>query len=246
MPESFSWLMFIPAIGVNHELLAIAHAWLVTSILLVLGLVVRGQIKKARANLTRDDLVPEDSLTLRNGWELYVESILGMMEGLLGHHARPFFWLIGTLFIYIFANNLLGVLPGLLPATENVNTNAALAIIVFVVYNVVGVRSHGVGGYLKHFLGPVMWLAPLMIVVEVISHLVRPASLTIRLFGNINGDHLVLAIFSQLIPSISTPLLGLLLPIPFLALGIFVAFMQAFVFALLTTIYIAMAYSHDH
>lgn len=246
MPESFSWLMFIPGIGADHERLAIAHAWLVTLILLVLAVLVNGRIKKASASLSREDLVPEERLTLRNTFELYVESVLGVMEGLLGHHAREYFWLIGTLFIYIFFSNLLGVIPGLLPSTENINTNLAMSIVVFVIYNVMGIRAHGIGGYLKHFMGPVWWIAPLFFLIELVSNFVRPLSLAVRLFGNINGDHIVLGIFSQTLPNIATKVLALGIPIPFIALGIFVAFMQAFVFSMLSTIYIAMAVSHEH
>jgi F-type H+-transporting ATPase subunit a len=246
MPESFSWLMFIPAIGTEHEHLAIAHAWLVVVVLLLLAVLASGKIKRATANLSREELVPEDKLTLRNFFELYVEGVLGVMEGLLGHNARKFFWLIGTLFIYIFFSNLLGVLPGFLPPTENINTNLAIGVIVFVVYNVMGMRAHGVGGYLKHFFGPVAFIAPLFFIIEIISNAVRPLSLAVRLFGNINGDHIVLGIFSQTLPGIAHWVLGVGIPIPFIALGIFVAFMQAFVFAMLSTIYIAMAVSHEH
>lgn len=245
MPSPFSWFMYIPAIGHDHGLLAVAHAWLVVVILVAMAVIASFSIKKNPAQLSRDDLVPEDKLTLRHLFEIYVEKILGMMEGLLGHHAQQYFWLIGTIFIYILFSNLLGLMPGLLPPTENINTNLAVSITVFIVYNAIGVKTHG-AGYVKHFLGPALWLAPLMVVVELLSHVVRPLTLAVRLFGNINGDHIVLTIFSQLIPGISTSLMGLIIPVPFIALGIFVSFMQAFVFALLSTIYISMAVSHAH
>jgi len=246
MPESFSWMMFIPGVGTNHDRLAIAHAWVVALGLLMVAFLVRGRLNKARTELSNEDLVPDDRLTLKNAFELYVEGISGMMQGMLSKKdTRRFFWLIGTLFIYIFFSNLMGVLPGFLPSTENINTNAALAIVVFLFYNLMGFREHGVG-YLKQFMGPVIFLAPLMIVIEIISHLVRPASLSIRLFGNINGDHIVLGIFSQIIPGVGHWLMSLGIPIPFILLGIFVAFIQAFVFSLLSTVYIAGAISHNH
>jgi len=118
-----------------------------------------------------------------------------------------------------------------------VATNAAMAGTIFVYYNYSGFKEHGIG-YLKHFTGPVIWLAWLMLPIELIGHLVRPVSLSLRLAGNITGDHLVLGIF--------TDLTHFVIPIVFVGLGVFVAFVQAFVFTLLSTIYVSMAVSHDH
>jgi len=245
MPEPFSWFMFVPEIGADHKLLTIAHTWVVTLLLLAMAWLVRGHLKRKREELTEADLIPEDRLTLRNLFEIYVEGIHGMMHGLLKEKTPQYFWLIGTLFIYIMFSNMAGLVPGLLPPTENINTNAAMAIIVFLVYNYVGIKTQGVGPYFKHMLGPIIWIAPLMFVVETISHFVRPASLSIRLFGNINGDHYVLAIFSQVIPSIVSPILGVGVPVIFLGLGLFVSFVQAFVFALLSVVYIALAVTEE-
>jgi F-type H+-transporting ATPase subunit a len=108
---------------------------------------------------------------------------------------------------------------------------------VFLYYNVVGIKTQGLKNYLGHMTGPILWLAPLIFVIELISHLVRPMSLSLRLFGNINGDHVVLGIFSDLVP--------LVLPVIFMALGIFVSVIQAFVFTLLSTIYIGLATAHE-
>lgn len=252
MPEAFAWIMLLPQIGHDHDMVAIAHSWMVVALLVVMALMVSGKIKRATANLSQEDLIPEDRLTLRNGFEMYVEAIMGMMTGLLGKDARKYFWLIGTIFIYIFFSNLLGVLPGFLPPTENINTNAAVALVVFLVYNVQGIRAQGIVNYVKHLMGPVLLLAPLMFLIETVGHLVRPVTLSIRLFGNINGDHIVLGIFSQLIPNLAGWPLALGIPIIFLVLGLLVALIQAFVFSLLSTIYIATAvaghddHGHDH
>lgn len=247
MPESFAWFMLLPPVGHDHDMVAIAHSWLVVAVLLLAAVMVSGKIKRATANLSQSDLIPEDHLTLRNGFEMYVEAIYGMMANLLGPQARQHFWLIGTVFIYIFCSNFLGVLPGFLPPTENINTNAGMAITVFLVYNIVGIRAQGIGNYLKHMMGPVLWLAPLMLLIELVSHLIRPVTLSIRLFGNINGDHIVLGIFSQLVPGLAGWPLALGIPIVFLLLGMLVALIQAFVFSLLSTIYIATASAgHDH
>ena len=134
-------------------------------------------------------------------------------------------------------SNLLGVFPGFYPATQNLNSTLACASVIFIVYNYMGFREHG-WGYLKHFMGPIIYLAPLMIIIEVVSHLVRPASLSLRLFWNMFGDHLVLQIFSNLTPYI--------IPAIFIGLGVFVSFLQAFIFTILSSIYISLSTSHDH
>jgi len=178
-------------------------------------------------------LLPDGRTTTVNVLEVIVGAVLRLMEDVLGPKARAHMPLIGSLFIYILVSNLIGVIPGLVPPTENVNTNAACAIVVFIYYNVVGIRDQGIRKYLKHMAGPVIWLAPLLFVIEAVSHLVRPLSLSVRLLGNVVGDHLVLGMFSQLVP--------LFLPIVFMGLAIFVSFMQAFVFTLLSIVYIQMA-----
>ena len=181
----------------------------------------------------RKRLIPEAKGTLTNVFEVAVESLLRMMEDVIGKDAIKHLPLIGSLFIYILVSNLMGVIPGLIPPTDNINTNLACALVVFFYYNIMGIRKQGLVKYLKHMAGPIIWLMPLMFAIELISHLVRPISLSVRLFGNITGDHMVLGIFSQLIP--------LIIPIIFQMLAIFVAFIQAFVFTLLSTVYIALA-----
>ena len=142
-----------------------------------------------------------------------------------------------TLFIFVLISNVLGLIPGFLPPTSHLTVNFGCALVVFVYYNYCGFKENGVG-YLKHFMGPVIWLAPLMIVVEIIGHSVRPFSLSLRLFGNINGDHMLVGTISELIPILAS--------VPFLFLGLFVAFLQAFIFTLLTMVYISMSTAHNH
>ena len=124
------------------------------------------------------------------------------------------------------------------PATDNINTTFAMGIFSFVVYNIYGIKEHGLA-YVKHFLGPLLLLAPLMLIIELISHVVRPVSLGLRLQGNMMGDHTVLGIFLDLLPYTGVPVL-------FYMLGLFVCFMQAFVFTMLSMIYVSIAISHDH
>ncbi len=205
-------------------------------VLLTSGLAAR---KLAAARKGSDQgLVPDAKVTLRNFFEIVAESLYRLVENTMGSHdAKKFYPFIGAIFMFIFVSNLSGLLPGVLPPTNNMNTTLALGTVVFIYYNYLGIKEHG-WGYLKHFLGPVWWLAPLMLVIELVSHFVRPVSLALRLRGNIEGDHMVLASFSQLVP------FGV--PIPFYALGIFVSFIQAFVFSLLTMVYISLANAHDH
>jgi F-type H+-transporting ATPase subunit a len=133
----------------------------------------------------------------------------------------------------------LGLIPGFSPATDNFNTTLALGIFVFLYYNYQGIKEQGLWGHIKHFMGPVWYLAILIFPIELISHAVRPLSLGLRLQGNMKGDHLVLSIFSGLVPY--------LVPIPFYVIGLFVCFMQAFVFTLLTMVYISLSTAtHDH
>lgn len=169
--------------------------------------------------------------------EVVVEGLLGMLDENIGHEGRKFMPLIGALAFFIFLANFLGLLPTFGSATGNFNTTVALALIVFVYYNFQGLKEHG-GGYIKHFMGPMPFLAPLMFPIEIISHLARPFSLGIRLFGNISGEHIVAAVFYGMLPFI--------LPVPLMAIGLFAAFLQTFVFIMLTMVYIAGALSHDH
>ena len=183
-------------------------------------------------------LVPEGKLTYRNFFEIVAESLFRMTESVIGHHEAPIYYpVIGTLFVFVFLSNILGLIPIFQPATDNLNTTLALGFFVFLYYNFVGFKAHG-PAYLKHFFGPVIYLAPLMFIIEVASHLFRPLSLALRLRGNIMGDHIVMGVFSSLVPY--------LLPVIFYGLGVFVAFLQAFVFCLMTMVYISLSTSHDH
>jgi len=243
---AFTWLSLIPFLGTEDgaKYLPLAHSGLTVAI--VLGLAWLARMAMMRAPKGRDGLIPEANLKPRNFFELYTEAILDMCRGILGSDAERYFPLIAGLFIYIFVNNMLGIFPGFLPPTDQLNTNLPMALTVFLVYNVAGIIRQGPVAYAKHFMGPVLWLAPLMIVVEVISHVVRPASLSIRLYGNIMGDHTVLDIFLNVLPADLGQILGYGIPVIFLALGIFVSFIQAFVFSLLSTLYIGLAVAHDH
>ena len=229
MEHGFTWYGLV---GLGHVPHWVVGAGFVFLVLTTLSLLFYRAIQK------RDSLlIPDRGFSLINVFDVSVEKLLGLSESVMGHEGRKFFPLMGALFIYIFMSNLLGVIPGFLPPTDNLNTNVACSLTVFLYYNIQGFREHGIK-YLKQFMGPILWLAPVMVVIELVSHVVRPISLSIRLFGNINGDHMVLGIFSGLIP------IGV--PIIFLFLGLFVSFIQAFVFTLLSMVYVSLATSHDH
>ncbi|MCD6582447.1 MAG: F0F1 ATP synthase subunit A [Desulfuromusa sp.] len=174
---------------------------------------------------------------VQNFMEAIITGIDGLIEETMGEEGKAYFPLIATFALFILVCNLIGLVPGFYPPTANLNTNAALALTVFVLTHVVGFRKHGIA-YLKHFMGPIIWLAPLMFVIEIIGHIARPLSLTLRLFGNMYGHEIVLMIFLSLVP--------LFLPIPMMLMGVLIAFIQTFVFTLLAMIYIAGALEESH
>jgi F-type H+-transporting ATPase subunit a len=183
----------------------------------------------ARSATKRLQLVPSGS---QNVMEAFVGGVLAMGADTMGEkNARRYLPLIGSLAFIIFISNMLGVIPGFEAPTSNINFTLSLALIVFVYYNYVGIKINGFVNYFKHFMGPMPVLAPLMFPIEIISHLSRIISLSFRLFGSIRGDDMFLMVLLMLVPW--------LLPLPgFFLLAAF-GFLQAFIFAILTYVYIA-------
>lgn len=225
----------------------VAYTWLV---MIILATVAFG----ASRNL---GLVPRG---LQNFLELVLEQIVGLIEDVVGREGRRYLPLIATLGLFILLSNLMGLVPGLMAPTSNLNTTAACAIIVFLTYHWIGVRKQGAWNYVKHFMGPVPALAPLMVPIEFFSHLARPLSLSLRLFGNMTGGHILLAVIFFLMGldgllgwALSGTAAGALLggagavlmtafTVGFLfPLKILVSFLQAFIFVMLTMLYIAGA-----
>jgi F-type H+-transporting ATPase subunit a len=230
----FNWLS---QLSVPEEMNHVAMALIICGLLVVTTFVARMHLSRAMA-ADGGGLIPEPKMNYRGFFEIIAESLFKLTENVIGHHEAPtYFPVVGTLFVFIFVSNLLGLIPGLLPPTDNLNTTLALGFFVFVYYNFQGIRAHGFG-YVKHFFGPIWWLAWLILPIEVVSHIFRPLSLALRLRGNIMGDHVVLHVFSGLVPYI--------LPVIFYGLGVFVAFIQAFVFCLMTMVYISLSIAHDH
>jgi F-type H+-transporting ATPase subunit a len=170
-----------------------------------------------------------------------MEVVVGALDNLLietmGPHGKTYFPLIATLGLFILTSNLIGLIPGFESPTSNLNTTVSMALCVFFMTHIVGVKIHG-AKYLKQFMGPVWWLTPLMMPIEIVSHLSRPLSLSVRLFGNIQGGHIVLAVLFILVP--------LLVPLPILILKIFISIIQTLVFVLLSMMYIAGAMEEHH
>ena len=173
---------------------------------------------------------------MQNVLEFIVEFFEGQMTEIIGPEGKQFLPVVGTVGLFIFFCNMLGLIPGLMSPTSKLNVTVGCALTVFVYYHAQGMKAQGVFKYLKHFMGPIPALAPLMLPIELISHFSRPVSLSIRLFSNIFAEEVLIVVIASIIP--------IFLPLPFMALSIFTAFLQAFVFVLLSCIYIAGAVEH--
>jgi len=184
-----------------------------------------------------DPVIPDERLSINNLMGILVEVVIGLSDSIIGKKGRRYVPLFGSLFIFILVANLSGLVPGFTPPTSSFFSNLGLGLVVFGAYNYFGVREHG-AHYFKQFAGPMLLLAPLFILIEFFSHIFRPISLSIRLFGNMFGDHLVLEIFSELTKVV--------IPVLFYVLGALVSVIQAAVFTILSIIYVAMAISHEH
>lgn len=216
---------------------SLTHVFALVLVLLfvtIAALVFRSEVAKGGEKA----LVPPRKFGLRNLVEMFTDAIMGIAEPTMGaENARRFLPLIGTFAFFIFFSNVLALIPGFAPPTATLKTNLALALTVFVMTHVYGIAANGLG-YFKQFLGHApVYMAPFMIPIETVSHFARPLSLSLRLLGNIAADHKVVGAFFVLIP--------LLVPVPFLVLGVLVAIIQTVVFCLLAMVYINGAVAHD-
>lgn len=202
----------------------VTYTWFVMLVLILLAFLASRSLK----------LIPTG---LQNFMEVVVTGLENLIEETMGHKGKAYFPLIATFALFILVSNLIALIPGFYPPTANLNTNVALAVTVFAMTHIVGVKEHGLA-YLKHFMGPILVLAPLIFIIEMIGHLARPVSLSLRLFGNMYGHEIVLMIFLALVP--------FLLPVPMMLMGVLIAFIQTFVFTLLAMIYIGGALEEAH
>lgn len=243
MPETELWITkifndhlaglgnaFLGLVGMHAE----ARPWanfitmqvLVAAIIIILAAVVRARLSFDRPG------------KLQHIFELIYEFVDGQAEDQMGHGGAKYMAYFATIFIFILVSNLIGIIPGFDAPTMYPSVPAGCAIATFLYYNGVGLRSNGPVKYAAHFAGPVWWLAPLMIPIEIVSHLARPLSLTIRLYANMFAGEKLTAVFISLT--------YFLIPAAFMGLHVFVALLQAYIFLLLTMIYVAGATAHEH
>ena len=209
----------------NHYVPAqVTYGWFVVALLTVLAFLATRNLQVYPGRI-------------QNVMEVIIDGLHSLLVDTMGEHGKKFFPLIATLGLFILVGNLIGIIPGFESPTANINTNAAMALVVFFMTHIVGVMTHGFK-YLKQFLGPVWWLIPLMLPIEIISHLSRPLSLTFRLFGNIAGEDIVLLVVLLLVP--------LIVPLPIMFLMIFTSVVQTLVFMLLAMMYISGAMEEGH
>jgi F-type H+-transporting ATPase subunit a len=250
MEHPYTWYNALPE-SLQHMFGDHTFFAIVAGVLLILfAIKARGALVKAS-----DPVVPAADLGSRNIAELIVQLIVTQSDAIIGKAGRKYVPFYGTFFFFILLSNLMGLLPGFAPPTGNLNTTIGLAIVSFIGYNVIGVREQGVA-YFKHFVGPMTSLPgsnmisklaflPVLIlsvcfffILEIFSHGFRPVSLSLRLFGNMMGDHEVIGAFISLTK--------LVVPVAFYFMGTLVCLIQAFVFTLLSMIYVALAISgHD-
>lgn len=222
------FVKFFELIGLEHFAHAYVHviySWVVMILLITLGAIAAKSVK----------MIPSKG---QNVFEIIISGMEDFMISVTGEQGRWLFPLAATVFIYIATCNLIGLVPGFFPPTASLNTTASCALTVVIFTHMIGLKYHGIK-YIKHFLGPVWWMIPIIFPIEVIGHVARILSLSFRLFGNMMGHELVLGILLALAGLFFAPL-------PLMALGIFVAMVQAFVFFLLSIMYFTGAMEHAH
>jgi F-type H+-transporting ATPase subunit a len=203
----------------------VSYSWLAMAILIGLSLIARLNLKKTAPT------------GVQNLLEFIVKSLEDFVQDIMGPEGEHYLTLIGSLFLFILVCNLQGLFPGFDSPTANINTTLALALVSFTATHYIGIKRHGIA-YVKHFMGPMWALAPLMLPIELISHFARVMSLTFRLFGNMVAKHKLLLVLALLMPYLA--------PVPILGLGLLVSFVQALVFTLLTMLYLSGSIEEAH
>jgi F-type H+-transporting ATPase subunit a len=253
MPEHTSFLSYLihmlpPA--VDHNLAGVKQFYsqeqvnryglepLIWSVLVMAAVLVMAFITRSQIVKIESAVVPENKLSVRTLVEIIVESLYNLMKEMMGAtRAKRYLPMIGTCGLFIFFSNILSLVPGLSAPTSSLNITFGCAIFVFVTYHYYGFKENGFG-YVKHFAGPVWWLAWLIFPIEILSNFIRPVTLGVRLMLNMAVDHLVLGLIVAMVP--------LFVPIPLMMLGTLVAIVQTLVFCLLASIYVSMATEHEH
>ena len=226
---SFNWAEHL--LGVSH------HNVPVVTAAAVAGMLVVGSVAgRAALGAGEKAIEPAGKLSIKGAFEALTEFITSLTDMVIGPSGRKFVPIFGAIFTYVFFNNAFGLIPSSAPATESINSTLAIGIFSFLFYNYIGFKESGIK-YLGHFMGPVWYMAPFIFVIEIISHMIRPLSLGLRLSSNMTSDHTLMGIFLELAPW------GV--PVLFYVFGLFVCFVQAFVFLLLSMAYVMLATHHD-
>ena len=223
----FSW----GDLFLSHDYSHLFTAVIVVALLIALILLGRKSLQKAK------DDAPDQKISLRSFLELFIKFSVSLSDMVIGKKGRSMIPIFGAIFLLLWIQNVLSLFPGFAATTGNLNATLAFGFSSFLIYNYYGIKRHGFM-YVKQFIGPLLALAPFMLILEIITHLIRPLSLGLRLYGNMMGDHAVLSAFLSLVP------IGV--PVIFYFVGLFVCTMQAFVFTILSMVYFSMAVSEDH
>jgi F-type H+-transporting ATPase subunit a len=234
--RTWTWQVFQTThFEITHVLVA-----LVVFLLLVLG---AASYRSSVVKLGEEAILPSPRFNIRAIFESLADIVFGLLEGVMGEkNARKYLPFLGSFFVFVLFSNLISLVPGFRAPTDTLKTNIGLAVMIFLATHILGFKEHGIR-YLEQFTGhlpiksPLVILVPLMFVIEVISHLIRPATLAIRLMANMFADHAVVGVFFTLIP--------FLVPVPLMLLGVFVSVVQALVFTLMSATYISLAVAHE-
>jgi F-type H+-transporting ATPase subunit a len=236
LTRDWTWQVFQTT---HFEITHVIIGAIVVALLILGAFAYRVSVSK----LGTEALLPSSRLNVRAVFEGLADSVMGMLEGVMGEeNARKYLPFLGSFFIFILFSNLISLVPGFRAPTDTLKTNIALSVLVFFATHILGFKEHGIR-YLEQFTGhlplksPLVILVPLMFVIELISHLIRPAILAIRLMANMFADHAVVGVFFALIP--------FLVPVPLMLLGVFVSVVQALVFTLMSATYISLAVAHE-
>jgi F-type H+-transporting ATPase subunit a len=234
--RTWTWQVFGPT---YFEMTHVFMAVLVVILIALGALAYRSRVQR----LGDAAVLPEPRLNLRAVFEGLADMVFGLLEGVMGErNARKYLPFLGSFFVFILISNLISLVPGFRAPTDTLKTNIGMALLVFLITHILGFKEHGIG-YLKQFTGHLplrgAWflLAIPMFFIELISHLIRPVTLSIRLMANMFADHAVVGVFFSLMP--------LIVPVPFMLLGVFVSVVQALVFTLLSATYINLAIAHE-
>jgi F-type H+-transporting ATPase subunit a len=210
---------------------------LAASLLVFVLVILASASIRAKLVDTEEAVIPEDRLTLRTFAEAFLGYFYDLAKSVMdADRAKRYFPLIGTSAVFVFCCNVMALVPGMPVATSNLNITVGCGLVVFFLFNAYGLMTNG-WAYVKHLAGPMWWLAPIMLPIEIISLCVRPVTLGARLMINMAVDHLIFGLFAALIAT--------LVPIPLMLLGILVVVVQTLVFTLLTCVYIGLATEHE-